>query len=293
MIYIKGIITKGIGGFYYVQTDDGLIESRAKGAFRDEGITPLIGDRVEIRLDDNSSLGYVEHIYPRDSQLLRPPVANVTQAIIVMSVKEPDINTWLLDRFLLMTEYENLDVLICLNKSDLDEDKAERLKKIYEEAGYKVLKTSIFNDKSIEKISEFLDGQISVVAGPSGAGKSSIINKIDPNLMLETGDISNKTKRGKHTTRHTEIMKLKENSYILDSPGFSSLRLDFIEDENELKHYFKEIEKAGKDCKFQSCIHVNEPNCQVKNLINTGEISNMRYENYLLILDEIKKNRRY
>lgn len=293
MFLIKGVIIKGIGGFYYVQTEEELVESRAKGAFRDEGITPLVGDKVEVRIDPDGSLGYIEKIYPRESELLRPPVANVTQGIVFMSVKDPDINTWLLDKFLLMAEYEGLDVLICLSKSDLDEEKAERLKSIYEKIGYKVLKTSIYDEESVEKVKTFLGNHISVFAGPSGAGKSSMINKINPELNLEVGLVSDKTKRGKHTTRHTELMKLEENSYILDSPGFSSLRLEFIEDESELRYYFREIAKVGENCKFQSCLHINEPNCEVKRQVESGEIDRNRYENYLSILDEIKKTRRY
>lgn len=210
-----------------------------------------------------------------------------------MSVKDPDINTWLLDKFLLMSEHEGLDVLICLSKSDLDNNKAEKLKSIYEKIGYKVLKTSIYDEESVEKVKSFLDNHISVFAGPSGAGKSSMINKINPELSLEVGLISNKTKRGKHTTRHTELIKLEENSYILDSPGFSSLKLDFINDETELRHYFKEIENFGRKCQFLSCMHINEPNCNVKIQVENGEIDKTRYENYISILKEIKKSRRY
>lgn len=290
---LEGIIVKGIGGFYYVKTEDEIIECRARGVFREENLTPLIGDKVRIRISDEDNTGYIEEIYPRNSQLLRPPVANITQAIIVMSIKKPDINTWLLDRFLLMAEYEKLKVTICLNKSDLDLDKASRLKNIYETAGYKVIMTSAINHIGIEELKDILSGNISVFAGPSGAGKSSLLNGVNKNFKLQTGDVSSKTKRGKHTTRHVELLELDNNTFVLDSPGFSSLNVDFIEEESELREYFREIKKYGEKCRFISCLHGNEPDCEVKNQVEKGNISKERYENYLLFLEEIKKIRRY
>lgn len=290
---LKGIIVKGVGGFYYVKTEDNIIECRARGVFREENLTPLIGDKVRIRISDEDKTGYIEEIYPRNSQLLRPPVANITQAIIVMSIKKPDINTWLLDRFLLMAEYENLEVTICLNKSDLDLDKGSRLKNIYETAGYKVIMTSAINHIGIEELKDTLNNNISVFAGPSGAGKSSLLNGVNKNFKLETGDVSAKTKRGKHTTRHVELLELDDNTFVLDSPGFSSLNVDFIEEESELREYFREIREYGQKCRFISCLHGNEPDCEVKNQVEKGNISKDRYENYLLFLEEIKNIRRY
>lgn len=290
---IDGIIVKGIGGFYYVKTEDRVVESRARGIFREEKITPLIGDRVRIRISTEDNSGYVEEIYERTSQLKRPPVANITQAIIVMSIKEPDINTWLLDRFLMMAEYENLEIVICLNKVDLDPKGALRLKEIYELAGYKVIETSTLSEAGIEGLKGILKDNISVFAGPSGAGKSSLLNLVSPGFNLETGDISNKTKRGKHTTRHVELLEIDKNTFVLDSPGFSSLNVDFIKEDNQIKDYFREISKYGENCRFNSCLHHNEPNCQVKEQVEEGNISRERYENYLLFLDEIKKIRRY
>ena len=290
---IDGIIIKGIGGFYYVKTEDGIIECRARGVFREEKITPLIGDKVRIRINEEDNSGYVEEIYERKSQLRRPPVANITQAIIVMSIKEPDINTWLLDRFLMMAEYENLEIIICLNKVDLDPGGALRLKEIYELAGYKVIETSTLVESGIDILESLLKDNISVFAGPSGAGKSSLLNLIRPGSNLETGEISNKTKRGKHTTRHVELLELDKNSFVLDSPGFSSLNVDFIEEDNQIKDYFREINRYGENCRFNSCLHHNEPNCKVKEQVEEGNISQERYENYILFLDEIKKIRRY
>lgn len=290
---LKGIIIKGVGGFYYVKTSEGIIESRARGLFRDENITPLVGDKVNIRISEEDKTGYIDEIYPRTTQLLRPPVANVSQAVIVMSIKNPDINTWLLDKFLLMAEYEKLNVIICFNKSDLSEEKTLSLSEVYKTAGYKVIISSVVESIGIEELRNSLDDNITVFAGPSGAGKSSLLNEINPILKLETGDISNKSKRGKHTTRHVELINLKEDSYVLDTPGFSSLHLDFIEDEVELREYFREIDKIGKECRFISCLHDQEPDCAVKRNVETGNINKDRYENYLLLLKEIKSNRRY
>ncbi|MEY8415700.1 ribosome small subunit-dependent GTPase A [Tissierella praeacuta] len=290
---INGIIVKGIGGFYYVRTKSDIVECRARGVFREEKLTPLVGDKVRIRISDEDNTGYIEEIYPRSSKLLRPPVANITQAIIVMSVKKPDINPWLLDRFIIMAEHENLDIVICINKSDLAEEKALDLKSIYENIGYKVINTSVVTGKGIDELKELLNNNISVFAGPSGAGKSSLLNTVNENFKLETGNVSFKTKRGKHTTRHIELLELHDNTFVLDSPGFSSLNIDFIEQEIELKNYFREIYKYGDKCRFISCLHKNEPNCEVKKQVEEGNIRKERYENYLLFLEEIKNIRRY
>lgn len=292
---IEGIIIKGIGGFYYVKTDHGIVESKARGIFREEKKkkTPMVGDKVKIRISDEDSGGYIEEILPRSTELIRPPVANITQAIIVMSVKSPDINTWLLDKFIILAERVNIDITICFNKIDLDTNLAEVLGSTYKGIGYKTILTSTISDFGIDSLRESLRDNISVFAGPSGAGKSSLINKIDKNLDLITGDLSIKTQRGKHTTRHVELLELDKNTYILDTPGFSSLNLDFIEEEIEVRHYFKEIEKYGKECKFLSCIHDKEPNCMVKEKVKDGIISESRYNNYLTIVEEVKNNRRY
>ncbi len=290
---LSGIIVKGIGGFYYVKTSEGIVESRARGLFRDENITPLVGDHVNIRISEEDGSGYIDKIYPRTSELSRPPVANVTQAIIVMSIKNPDINTWLLDKFLLMAEYEGLKTIICLNKEDLDEEAALLLSKIYKKAGYEVIISSIVESIGVEDLKLALNDNITVIAGPSGAGKSSLLNAVNPKLQLKIGDISTKSKRGKHTTRHVELLDLDHNSFVLDTPGFSSLHLDFIQDPVELRDYFREISKYGEECRFLSCLHDQEPDCAVKANVNTGNINQLRYENYLLLLQEIKSNRRY
>lgn len=290
---IDGIILKGIGGFYYVETDKEVIQCRARGNFREEGITPLIGDKVRIRINKEDNTGYIEEIYERETSLKRPPVANITQAIVVMSIKKPEINLWLLDRFLLMAEAEGLNIVICINKIDLSLEASTKIKEIYNKIGYKVILTSIVKGKGIDDLRATLKDNISVFAGPSGVGKSSLLNLIKPSYKLETGEISEKNKRGKHTTRHTELLHLKNNSYVLDSPGFSSLDISFIETSVELGDYFKEIKKYSKGCKFMNCLHLNEPGCEVKKQVENNEISNERYDNYLMFLDEIKNIRRY
>lgn len=290
---LEGIIIKGIGGFYYVKTTKGIIESRARGLFREDNLKPLVGDKVKIRINEEDNSGYIVEIHERKTQLLRPPVANVTNAIIIMSVKSPNINTWLLDKFLLMAEYEGLQTLICLNKCDLDNKKAMDLKNIYEKAGYDVIITSAKSNMGIDKLKEALFNNITVFAGPSGVGKSTLLNMVSPKFKLETGDISSKNKRGRHTTRHVELLEIDKNSFVLDTPGFSSLNLDFIEDERQVRHYFKEINKYGDECNFLSCLHDKEPNCSIKDYVNKGIISQERYKNYLLLLDEIRNIRRY
>lgn len=291
---LEGIIVKGVSGFYYVKTKEGVFECRARGLFREENVIPLIGDRVRIQVSEEDNTGYIKEIKPRKSQLLRPAVANITQAVIVMSIKEPDINLWLLDRFLLMAEFEKLNVYICLNKIDIGEsDKINEINTIYNKAGYNIINTSTINNEGITTLKEKLNNNITVFAGPSGVGKSSLLNEIHPKLDLKTGEVSRKTTRGKHTTRHVELIDLGSNSYVLDTPGFSSLSLDFIERETELATGFKEIEKHKDKCKFISCLHDKEPGCEVKTQLEEGNISNSRYENYLSFLEEVKNIRRY
>lgn len=290
---IRGIITKGIGGFYYVQTDQGLIESRARGIFREDKKVPMIGDIVNIKISEEDNTGYILEMEDRSSQLTRPAVANISKSIIVMSVKDPDINLWLLDKFIVMSEHEGLETLICLNKIDLDREEAERIKNVYEKAGYEVILTSVEENIGIDDLKSHVKSYISALSGPSGVGKSSLLNILHPELDLEVGDVSDKTRRGKHTTRHVELIKIDDDSYVLDTPGFSSLKLDFIEDETEVRYYFKEINDYGSECRFQSCLHDKEPGCMVKHHVELGDISETRYDNYLSILEEVKNIRRY
>lgn len=272
---INGKIIKGIGGFYYVDTEKGLYECRARGIFRKNKITPLVGDRVSISVvDEENKKGVVEEIEKRDTELVRPPIANVDKALIVFAIKNPAPNLSLLDRFIVLAEKENLEIVIVFTKVDLDADGEllEELKSIYEVSGYKVIPVSNKLKLNIDKIKEELKENTVVFAGPSGVGKSSLLNEVDKNFELKTGEVSDKIKRGKHTTRHAELLKLECGGMVADTPGFSSLTLDDI-DESELKEYFIEFDKYD-DCRFGSrCIHENEPSCAVKEAVENGEIS--------------------
>ena len=291
---LNGRIMKGIGGFYYVDTEKGLYECRARGIFRKNKITPLVGDRVSISVvDEENKKGVVEEIEKRDTELVRPPIANVDKALIVFAIKNPAPNLSLLDRFIVLAEKENLEIVIVFTKVDLDADGEllEELKSIYEVSGYKVISVSNKLKLNIDKIKEELKENTVVFAGPSGVGKSSLLNEVDKNFELKTGEVSDKIKRGKHTTRHAELLKLECGGMVADTPGFSSLTLDDI-DESELKEYFIEFDKYD-DCRFGSrCIHENEPSCAVKEAVENGEISKKRYESYIQLLNEIRSGKR-
>ena len=290
---LNGKIIKGIGGFYYVDTENGLYECRARGIFRKEKITPLVGDRVVISVvDEENKKGVVEEIDERDTELVRPPIANVDKALIVFAIKNPSPNLSLLDRFIVLAEKENLEIVIILTKADLDDgEELNKIKDIYELSGYKVIPVSNKQKMNIDKVKEELNGNVVVFAGPSGVGKSSLLNEIDQNFELQTGEVSDKIKRGKHTTRHAELLKLECGGMVADTPGFSSLTLDDI-DETELKEYFIEFNDFD-DCRFGSrCIHENEPSCSVKEAVENGEISKKRYDSYIQLLNEIRQGKR-
>ena len=290
---LNGKIIKGIGGFYYVDTENGLYECRARGIFRKEKITPLVGDRVVISVvDEENKKGVVEEIDERDTELVRPPIANVDKALIVFAIKNPSPNLSLLDRFIVLAEKENLEIVIILTKADLDDgEELNKIKDIYELSGYKVIPVSNRQKLNIDKVKEELNGNVVVFAGPSGVGKSSLLNEIDQNFELQTGEVSDKIKRGKHTTRHAELLKLECGGMVADTPGFSSLTLDDI-DETELKEYFIEFNDFD-DCRFGSrCIHENEPSCSVKEAVENGEISKKRYDSYIQLLNEIRQGKR-
>lgn len=290
---LEGIIIKGIGGFYYVKVDDAIYECRARGLFRKSKTTPLIGDRVLIKINKEDNTGYVEQIFDRVTELKRPPVSNVNQAVIVFAAQKPEPNLWLLDRFLLLASYQGLDIVICINKSDLDtEGKAAEIYNIYNDVGYKIIKTSCETKEGIDDIKDLLRNKITVFAGPSGVGKSTLLNNIQSNLKLQTGDISQKTSRGKHTTRHVELIELNLGGWVVDTPGFSTLDIEFL-DEKGLQNYFIEILEKSNLCRFSGCYHHKEPGCAVKEAVESGEISKSRYDNYLSMLKEIKGFRRY
>lgn len=284
-----GIIIKGISGFYYVEVGQDLYECKARGIFRKKGLSPLVGDRVAISIiDEADKKGNIEKIYERKSELVRPPIANVDKVLITFSVKEPNPNMVLLDRFIVFSEKENLDIRIILTKVDLDEDGTivDRIVSDYGRIGYKVIPVSVDTGQGIDQVRQELEGCISVFAGQSGVGKSSILNAIEPGFKIDTAEISQKLGRGKHTTRHSELYKIGPNAIVADTPGFSSFELTDIEIE-ELQEYFIEFAKFD-GCRFGSkCIHKNEPACAVKEALEVGEIAESRYKSYLQILDEI------
>ena len=274
---IEGRIIKGIGGFYYIETEKGLYECRARGIFRKNKITPLVGDFVKISVvDEDNKKGVVEEIAERETELVRPPIANVDKALIVFAVKNPTPHLSLLDRFIVLAERENLEIVIILTKIDLDDDNTfEKIKNIYEPCGYKVIGVSNLENKNIDKVKEELKDNTVVFAGPSGVGKSSLLNQIDSNFQLKTGDVSDKIKRGKHTTRHVELFEIND-IYFIDTPGFSAL--DIHVPKENIKFAFKEFK--NDECKFRDCKHINEIGCKVLEDVENKVILESRYENY-------------
>ncbi|MGN0426554.1 MAG: ribosome small subunit-dependent GTPase A [Agathobacter sp.] len=294
---MQGKIMKGISGFYYVYVaGTGIYECKAKGAFRKDGIKPLIGDQVEITETQDSEIeltGNVDHILPRKNVLIRPAVANIDMALVIFAAAKPEPNFNLLDRFLCMMEFQKVPVTICFNKCDLiSEEEKERLRQIYKASGYPVLFTSTKTGENMETLKACLKGKTTTVAGPSGVGKSSIINCLQSNLHMETGDISAKIERGKNTTRHSQIVPIMEDTFIMDTPGFSSMDAPGMEKEDLWKCY-PEFLPFEPYCRFQGCSHVNEPDCGVKEALSAGKISKIRYENYVLIYNEMKNMRKY
>ncbi len=292
---MQGKIIKGIAGFYYIHAENGQVyECKAKGAFRKQKIKPLVGDMVRIAvLDEAECLGNVEEILPRKNELIRPAVANIDMALVIFAAAKPEPNFNLLDRFLCMMEFQSVPVTICFNKTDLvDEEKIAEYRKIYEPAGYRVMSTCTKTGEGVDELKALLHGKTTTVAGPSGVGKSSLINALQSDVQMETGGISDKIDRGKHTTRHSEIVPVMEDSYIMDTPGFSSMDVPGFEKE-DLWTCFPEFREYEPYCRFQGCSHINEPSCGVKEAMAEGKISSVRYENYKLLYEELKNMRKY
>ena len=287
---MKGKIIKGIGGFYYVKTSEGLIECKARGKFRHKDMKPMVGDDVEIEVSNGK--GVIEDIFERKSQLIRPTVANVTQAFVVFAVKNPDINFDLLNRFLILCEHNNIEAVVCLNKVDLvSEEEKEAIKQKIVDIGYEVLYINAKKGIGVEKLREKLDNNETVLCGPSGAGKSTLINTLTEKYHMETGEVSEKIGRGKHTTRHSELVDVV-GGYIVDTPGFSTLEVNFIEKE-DLRYSFPEFEDYNNLCKFRGCLHYKEPNCAVKKAVEEGKINKYRYDFYIRTLEEKMDGRKY
>ena len=283
---MQGIITKGISGFYYVKTQEAMYECKALGKFRHDELTPLVGDNVEITLDDKR--GRIEKIYPRSNALIRPSVANVSQVFIVFTIKNPDINYELLNKFLVISEYNNLKITICINKIDLLEDYTKnKINDMLIGTDYNIIFLNAKEGIGVETLRERLDSNITVFCGPSGVGKSTILNKLINEEKMETGLLSEKVNRGKHTTRHSELIEIN-GGFIVDTPGFTSLDLDFL-DRDEIQLYFPEFEEYINNCKFTGCLHHKEPNCAIKDAVAAGKISTKRYDFYLSCLENTFK----
>ena len=292
---MQGKIVKGIAGFYYVHVvGSGVYECKAKGVFRKENIKPLVGDDVEIEvLDEKDMEGNIMKILPRKNDLIRPAVANIDQALVVFAVTQPEPHFNLLDRFLVMMERKEIPTVLCFNKTDIAEDPViAELEQIYGGCGYPVLFTSAREEENIEELKQLLRGKTTAIAGPSGVGKSSLINLLQSEVKMETGSISRKIARGKHTTRHSELLVLGENSYIMDTPGFSSLYVNDFEKE-ELKYCFPEFAPYEGRCRFNGCDHIHEPGCAVKAAVEEGKIHRVRYEDYTEMYRELKERKRY
>lgn len=296
---MRGKIIKGIAGFYYVHASEGgqgdrIYECKAKGIFRKDNRRPLVGDDVELDvLDEGQCLGNIRELLPRRSELIRPAVANVDQALIIFSIVSPRPNFNLLDRFLIMMGQQDIPCIICFNKQDIDRSgEGLSYRQAYESAGYRVLTISAGERWGIDELRELLAGRTTAVAGPSGVGKSTVVNCLQSGTHMETGPISRKIQRGKHTTRHSELIAAGEDTYILDTPGFSFLDL-FCPEKEQLAQYYPEFAQYERYCRFGGCSHISEPVCGIRDAVAEGSISRLRYETYCLLYEELKDRKRY
>ena len=291
---MRGKIIKGIAGFYYVDVvESGLYECKARGVFRKEKMKPLVGDVVEMEvLDEAEKTGNIVAVLPRKNELVRPAVANVDQALVVFAVTEPKPHFNLLDRFLVMMKWQKVDTVICLSKQDIvTEEEEDRLRAVYAGCASRVLTISNKNESGIEEVRECLAGRTTVLAGPSGVGKSSLVNRLYPQAELETGSISGRIRRGRHTTRHSELFHIGRHTFLFDTPGFSSLRLPEVPKE-ELNQYFAEFTPYQGQCRYSGCTHIHEPGCTVRENLEKGRICRSRYDNYVQMFEEMAESGR-
>lgn len=281
----EGIIIKGIGGFYYVLSDGKVYECKARGVFRKEKITPLVGDRV--KLEEKDGKGSIEEILPRKNSLVRPAVANVDNLVIVIAAATPEPNLLLIDKMLIQAKQNNIEAVICINKSDIA--KREEIESAYSIAGYNVICTSAQSGENIDRLQNLIRNSVTAFSGASGVGKSSILNALTGSCM-ETGELSEKIQRGKNTTRHVELIQT-DGGFVFDTPGFTSFEIDKIEP-SELYKYYPEIEKHSDKCRFRDCAHTNrQQGCAVREAVENGEISQIRYESYCELYNVLKENK--
>lgn len=289
---MEGIITKGIGGFYYVTTSDNrTYQCKARGLFRKDGIVPYVGDRVKIDPIDDLE-GYITEILPRRNVFIRPPVANVDCFVITAAIRKPELNLYIVDKFLVMSEYQQTDIIICLNKTDLArEGEIERFQEIYSPI-YPLVKACGKTGEGVDELLDLMKGKKCAFAGPSGAGKSTLLNRMHADIEMETGQVSEKTERGKHTTRHVEIFKLSDGTMVFDTPGFTSFQI-LESEEDELAFLYPEMRTFIGQCKYHNCRHVKEPECKIREAALEGLIPYSRYDSYLKQLNEIREMRKY
>lgn len=287
---MRGIVVKGIAGFYYVKADGNVYQCKARGIFKKDGIKVAVGDIVNIELNEGSD-ALITEIEPRKNSFIRPPIVNVDCMAVVFAAAEPDPSFPVIDKFLVMAEKSNTEIIICVNKVDLaDDDKLKKIRDIYDGL-YPIVFVSGANGTGIEELKKLLEGKKCALAGPSGVGKSTILNALEPKAAVETGQISGKTKRGKHTTRHVEIFDTDFGAMIFDTPGFTSF--DVLEaEEDELAHYYPEMQKFLGKCRYDNCRHIKEPECAVREAVKAGEISKSRYRSYEEQINEIREKSR-
>lgn len=296
---MTGLIVKGIGGFYYVKTEDGIVEAKGKGTFKKDGIKLAVGDSVEVEILDNLSKdarkrgiereGFITSICERKNRFIRPPIVNVDLFLIVFALKDPEPNLTLIDKFLIMAEMNNVEAVVVINKCDLgDPEEIEKYKEIYESVYPVITLCGSSNDELLKAIS----GKKVAFAGPSGVGKSTIINSLIPHANMETGEISEKTRRGRHTTRHVEIFDCEGGGMVFDTPGFTSFEILEAE-EDDLMMYYPEIERYRSGCYYDNCRHIKEPDCAVRQAVRDGKINKVRYKSYVANMEEIRNRRKY
>lgn len=286
---LDGLIIKGIGGFYYIRTECGVVEAKARGKFRNKSLTPIVGDRVRVSITDEAGMkGSLDEILPRKNSFIRPPVANLDQIVITFAVKEPEPNLRLVDKLTVTALAAGVDCIICVNKIDIAPEEAKELAKVYETAGFPVVLSSSVSGEGADALRKMLAGKVTAFAGNSGVGKSSILNSILGGERMETGSVSEKIKRGRHTTRHVELLALPDGGYAFDTPGFSSFEVEGLK-ASELEKYFPEMQSYLGGCRFTGCAHINEPDCPVKEALSEGKISQSRYESYSELYEMLKQ----